>query len=408
MKILSVTEQEKNICYNNKRKTDSISVNYKSSVCIKPWGYEFLIYESTKIGIWWLKLNKNHSTSIHTHFSKDTIIVLIDGCAVIRLLNDEQVILNKMDSIYIPKKKFHGITCFSDSITLMEIEIFDESVHFSDKNDLLRIDDQYQRPKTGYESSVTSITENIEQYGHFFLNSTFRKSINDSIISCEYFNSSNLDIYSRNNYNFILDGTVFINSQYIKEGSILKNTELEKILCSNSTPLLLSIRSDNYIEDSKIIYDKEHLKSVIKCIKQRNIKIILTSGCYDIIHVGHLNNLREAKSLGDILIVCLSSDEQIKKLKGDKRPINNYKDRVNLFKTISYVDYIVLYNEENIKKETTLDEIIKITDPDCWTKGCDYTKEEIYDKHPSLKNIILIDNIEGKSTTTIIKKIMDA
>lgn len=408
MKILSVTNQEKNICYNNKRKTDSINVNYKSSVCIKPWGYEFLIYESTKIGIWWLRLNKNHSTSIHTHFSKDTIIVLIDGCAVIRLLNDEQVILNKMDSIYIPKKKFHGITCFSDSITVMEIEIFDESVHFSDKNDLLRIDDQYQRPKTGYESSVTSITENIEQYGHFFLNSTFRKSINDSIISCEYFNSSDLDIYSKNNYNFILDGTVFINSQYIKEGSILKNTELEKLLYSNSVPLLLSIRSDNYNEDSKIIYDKEHLKAVIKSIKQRNIKIILTSGCYDIIHVGHLNNLREAKSLGDILIVCLSSDEQIKKLKGDKRPINNYKDRVNLFKTISYVDYIVIYNEENIEKETTLDEIIQITDPDCWTKGCDYTKQEIYDKHPSLKNIILIDNVEGKSTTTIIKKIIDA
>ena len=65
-------------------------------------------------------------------------------------------------------------------------------------------------------------------------------------------------------------------------------------------------------------------------------------------------------------------------------------------------------NEENIEKETTLDEIIQITDPDCWTKGCDYTKQEIYDKHPSLKNIILIDNIAGKSTTTIIKKIIDA
>ena len=49
MKILSVTNQEKNICYNNKRKTDSINVNYKSSVCIKPWGYEFLIYEETNI-----------------------------------------------------------------------------------------------------------------------------------------------------------------------------------------------------------------------------------------------------------------------------------------------------------------------------------------------------------------------
>jgi len=407
MKILSITKQEKTICDNHSRKIPSVHVNYKNCVCIKPWGYEFLIYESAKIGIWFLTLNKSHSTSIHTHFQKDTIIVVIDGCVVIRLLNNEKVILNKMDSIFIPKKKFHGITCFSESITLMEIEIFDENVHFSDKNDLLRIDDQYQRSKTGYESSVKNITENIDQYDHFFLEPQSEKVVNNSIIRCEYFKTNDIDQYKKNNYNFILDGRVFVNNQYIKEGSLVKTRDFERLSHCDTPPLLLSIRCNNYIEDSKIIYDKDHLREVVNSIRANtDVKIILTSGCYDIIHVGHLNNLREAKSLGDILIVCLSSDEQIKLLKGDKRPINKYKDRINLFKTISYVDYIVLYNEENIEQETTLDEIMKITDPDSWTKGSDYTKEQIYEKHPSLKNIILIDNVPDKSTTSIIEKIL--
>ena len=406
MKVLSVTEQEKTICENHKHKKDNLYVNYKNIVCVKPWGYEFLIYESTKIGIWFLKLDKTHNTSVHTHFKKDTIIVVIDGCAVIRLLNDEQVILNKMDSIFIPKKKFHGISCFSDSIRLIEIEIFDENIHFSDKNDLLRLDDQYQRPKTGYESSVKIVTENTQHYDQFFLDSQCKKLINNSVISCEYFTRDNIDVYKKNMYNFILDGRVFINSQYIKEGSVLKNSDIESLFHCDRVPLLLSIQCNDYMEDSKIIYDKDHLKAAVKSIKQTNAKIILTSGCYDIIHIGHLNHLREAKSLGDILIVCLSSDEQIKLLKGDRRPVNNYKDRINLFKTISYVDYVVLYNEENIEQETTLDNIIKIIDPDCWTKGDDYTKEQIYEKHPSLKKIILIDNVRDKSTTSIIEKIL--
>jgi isoleucyl-tRNA synthetase len=86
-------------------------------------------------------------------------------------------------------------------------------------------------------------------------------------------------------------------------------------------------------------------------------------------------------------------------------PINNYNDRINLFKTIKYVDYIILYDECNITTEQTLDEIMQIVDPYFWVKGSDYKIEEILKKHPCLKNIKLIDNIENKSTTNIIKKI---
>ena len=140
-------------------------------------------------------------------------------------------------------------------------------------------------------------------------------------------------------------------------------------------------------------------------LKNNNKKIILSSGCYDIIHVGHLNTLREAKKLGDILMICISSDEQIKKLKGSNRPINNYKDRIDLFKTISYVDYIIIYNEVDIENELTLGNIMKTVNPFYWVKGDDYNELEIIKKHPYLKNIKLIKNIEDKSTTNIINKI---
>ena len=104
-------------------------------------------------------------------------------------------------------------------------------------------------------------------------------------------------------------------------------------------------------------------------------------------------------------MICLSNDEQIKKLKGDERPINNYKDRIDLFKTIKYVDYIILYNEENIEREESLGEIMKIVDPYFWVKGSDYSIDKILEKHPYLKNIKLVNNIEDKSTTNIVNKI---
>ena len=105
------------------------------------------------------------------------------------------------------------------------------------------------------------------------------------------------------------------------------------------------------------------------------------------------------------MIVCLSSDEQIKYLKGDSRPINNLEDRLKLFSVIPYVDYVYVYYEnlEN-NNETELDKIMNIIEPDVWTKGGDYTKEDIYKKHPSLGHIEIIDTVIGKSTTNIIKK----
>jgi D-beta-D-heptose 7-phosphate kinase/D-beta-D-heptose 1-phosphate adenosyltransferase len=193
---------------------------------------------------------------------------------------------------------------------------------------------------------------------------------------------------------------------FLKEGSVIKS--FENIQFPEDEILILSLYKNNYLEDSKIIYTLDQLKIIINELKENNNKIVLSSGCYDIIHVGHINTLRESKKLGDKLIICLSSDEQIKILKGETRPINNYQDRIDLFKIISYVDYIVLYNEENIENEETLGNIMKLVDPEYWVKGDDYTENDIFKKHPYLRNIKIIKNIENKSTTNIINKIINS
>jgi len=409
---IKIREDEIKIIENNIYIKDEIhaEINYKNLVCIKPWGYEFLAYQNKKIGIWFLKITKGHSTSLHTHFNKDTFIIVIKGSAIINLINDNVINLNCMDTIFLPHYNFHGLSTFSDETYLLEIEIFNDNTHFSDKNDLLRINDQYKRKSTGYESSVNTISENLDLYNFFYLEKDFEKNIKNvdfkiTKLSNENLNNIDLSIFDKYNYNILLSGTIYQNMQFLKEGSIIKT--FNNIQFPNDDIIILSIGKINYKEDSKIIYNNEQLKLLIKKLKKEDKKIILSSGCFDIIHIGHLNTLRESKKLGDILMICLSSDEQIKLLKGNDRPINNYQDRIDLFKTISYVDYIILYNEENIEKEESLGNIMKIVDPYYWVKGDDYTEKKILEKHPYLKNIKLIKNIENKSTTNIIKKIKE-
>ena len=397
---LEATASEKEIVQNNWNIAEEVHTRkeYKNAVCIKPWGYEFLAYESNKLGIWFLKLTKGGSTSLHTHFHKDSFIIVISGCAKITLIDNEVIDLSCMKSVFIPKYKFHSLASFSEETYLIEIEIFDSTVGFTDKNDLLRIDDPYKRKKTGYESSVNLQFDKLGDFGYFFLEPGFKQIIQGIQIRVGLLKEINV----HDNYSILLAGEVYSNGVYMKEGSLLGNQPYQS---SSLNALVLSLSRIDAHEFSKIIYSPEHLLLKSQQFRNSNKKVILTSGCFDILHVGHLENLKTAKSLGDLLVVCLSNDEQVRKLKGSTRPVNNYDDRINLFKTISYVDYIVLYSESNIETEETLDQMMKTVNPAIWVKGDEYTESKIREKHPSLKKIVLIPTVENKSTTNIIKKI---
>lgn len=406
--MLSITDNEKNIIKNNNNiKLNKNRVDYTNCVCIKPWGYEFLVYESNKIGIWFLKINNGHGTSLHTHFKKNTLVFVISGTAKLSLIDNEVISLGPMSYVHIPKNKFHAFSSYSKEVYLLEIEIFDKDTTFSDKNDLLRIDDQYHRENIGYERSVNCVTENLDQYDYFKINDLLHKIINNTELSV-YTLEQNTQW--KDGYHIILDGELCVNNKYMKEGSLLNKEDLTLNLLNEmySNIKILYLSNPYADEDNKLIYSLEQLNSVVHKLKKNNKKIILTSGCYDIVHVGHISTLKKSKLLGDCLMVCLSNDDQIEKLKGKGRPVNHYEDRINLFKTIPYVDYIILYNEDDIEKESTLDMIMKTINPYCWTKGSDYTVENILNKHPHLNKIVLLDNVENKSTTNIINKIINS
>lgn len=137
-----------------------------------------------------------------------------------------------------------------------------------------------------------------------------------------------------------------------------------------------------------------NLEDYIKILKINN-SIVFTNGCFDILHVGHILYLEEAKKLGNILIVGLNSDESIKKIKGNTRPINNIKYRIKQLESLTIVDYIVVFNED-----TPL-ELLKIIKPNVLVKGGDYDIKNIIGKEYANETKILHFE-EGISSTHII------
>src|SRR3989338_863897 len=96
----------------------------------------------------------------------------------------------------------------------------------------------------------------------------------------------------------------------------------------------------------KIINIKE-LKYIVEKLKKESKKIVTTNGVFDILHIGHIRYLQEAKKLGDILIVGVNSDSSTKKIKGPRRPLNNENDRAEALAALQCVDYLTIFSEEN-------------------------------------------------------------
>jgi len=143
----------------------------------------------------------------------------------------------------------------------------------------------------------------------------------------------------------------------------------------------------------------EELKKIVLDLKSQHKKIVLTNGCFDLIHPGHIKILKTAKKTGDILIVALNSDISVKKIKGPFRPILNEKARAILLESMTAVDYIVYFDQK------TPYNLIKIIKPDVLVKGGDWKKEEIIGTD-IVKNVYRVKIKPGYSTSKIIEKII--
>ena len=144
------------------------------------------------------------------------------------------------------------------------------------------------------------------------------------------------------------------------------------------------------------------MTKIIQGHKKRGERIVLTNGCFDLIHVGHVRYLKEAKDKGDILIVALNSDSSVRKLKGKGRPLLNQEERAEIIASFSFVDYITLFEEPNVVK------ILLALEPDIHAKGSDYTKETVPEKD-TVKGyggkIAITGGPKVRSTSRLLEKI---
>jgi len=151
-----------------------------------------------------------------------------------------------------------------------------------------------------------------------------------------------------------------------------------------------------------MITTTDDLLKIINTAREQNQKIVFTNGCFDILHSGHCMYLNEAKKLGNLLIIGLNTDNSVKKIKGDNRPINNQNDRAYVLAALRCVDFVVLFDED-----TPLNLIKKII-PDVLVKGNDYEIHNIAGADVVLNNggqVVTIPLLEGKSTTNIISQL---
>jgi len=141
---------------------------------------------------------------------------------------------------------------------------------------------------------------------------------------------------------------------------------------------------------------------IINRIKAERKKIVFTNGCFDLLHVGHVRYLAQAKKLGDFLIIGLNSDSSVKELKGEDRPINSFEDRATLLSAIESVDLVIMFEEQ------TPENLIKDIVPDILVKGGDYNIEDIVGYQTVVQNggqVKTLSFYDGYSSTNYINKI---
>ena len=145
------------------------------------------------------------------------------------------------------------------------------------------------------------------------------------------------------------------------------------------------------------ILNRSELQKVVDRLRAEGRKIVFTNGCFDIIHIGHIRYLKEAKSLGETLIVGLNSDRSVSLIKPD-RPVNPQDQRAEVLASLEMVDYVTIFEEE------TPYELIRLLQPDVLVKGGDWKKEDIVGSDMATETLSL-PYVQGVSTTEIIDRI---
>ena len=148
------------------------------------------------------------------------------------------------------------------------------------------------------------------------------------------------------------------------------------------------------------VYLSSELLKLLDSIRGKK-KIVFTNGCFDLLHIGHVRYLKEARSLGEFLVVGINSDSSVKQLKGPNRPIQTELDRAEILASLASVDATIIFNE------STPELLIQSIKPDILVKGGDWTVDQIVGGafvQSYGGKVLSLQFIEGKSTTRLVEK----
>ncbi|HEX2052060.1 MAG TPA: D-glycero-beta-D-manno-heptose 1-phosphate adenylyltransferase [Actinomycetota bacterium] len=163
----------------------------------------------------------------------------------------------------------------------------------------------------------------------------------------------------------------------------------------------LELREHEMLAD-KYVDDAERLAARVELHRRDGRRVVLTNGCFDILHRGHVSYLNRARRLGDVLVVGVNSDAGVRRLKGDGRPVNALEDRVQVLAALSSVDHVVAFDED------TPERLVEIVRPDVFVKGGDYTIDMLpeaaaVERHGGVVEILPYER--DRSTTSLIERI---
>lgn len=165
------------------------------------------------------------------------------------------------------------------------------------------------------------------------------------------------------------------------------------------------IKNKIYFERRTENGELKTFRSSFSVLRSQGLRVVFTNGCFDILHRGHVEYLAKAADMGDVLVVGLNTDASVRRLKGDGRPVNNEEARALVLASLSFVDAVVLFDED------TPYELIKAIHPDVLVKGADYKPEEIvgYDIVTSYGGtVVTVPLVEGFSTTKVLSEKLSA
>ncbi|HYY94326.1 MAG TPA: D-glycero-beta-D-manno-heptose 1-phosphate adenylyltransferase [Pyrinomonadaceae bacterium] len=152
----------------------------------------------------------------------------------------------------------------------------------------------------------------------------------------------------------------------------------------------------------RVIRDREELRRVREGLRAAGRRLVFTNGCFDLLHVGHVRYLRQARALGDALLVAVNSDRSVRALKGAGRPVLSESERAELLAALSSVDFVTVFDEESPR--SLIAEVL----PDVLVKGGDYALEEIHGREEVERaggRVVALPFVEGASTTSIIERV---